>query len=209
VPNGTRAPKELLHHLPALELRRPCVSACPSGGERVVRGSRLLDLRPPHYRCPAVPGLSVSARAILMMLSSSVLPSGITHCELRQWPFAGPLFGSQPRRPTCAFPDLEPHCRTSRCARPQPTPSPRYCPLNFTAVTCTCVPLLRFLRSCSWRPLITAGHPVRSSVPSPSCTSSGFGTPLPHRPAHCTCGYCCPAVRFCQALLSFWLREKP
>ncbi|AWZ08450.1 MULTISPECIES: hypothetical protein [unclassified Streptomyces] len=25
---GTRAPKELLHHLPALELRRPTVSAC-------------------------------------------------------------------------------------------------------------------------------------------------------------------------------------
>jgi hypothetical protein len=41
------------------------------------------------------------------------------------------------------------------------------------------------LRSCSRRPLITAGHPVRSSVPSPSCNNPGFETPPPHRPAHC------------------------
>jgi hypothetical protein len=54
---ATRAPKELLHHLPALLLRRPAVSAPPQGGWRRVRGSRLLDRRPPHYRCPAVPGL--------------------------------------------------------------------------------------------------------------------------------------------------------
>jgi hypothetical protein len=33
----------------------------------------LLDRRPPHYRCPAVPGLSHSARAILMALGPSVL----------------------------------------------------------------------------------------------------------------------------------------
>ncbi|PJM97530.1 hypothetical protein CG719_01090 [Streptomyces sp. CB01373] len=44
------------------------------------------------------------------------------------------------------------------------------------------------LRYCSWRPLITAGHPVRSSVPSPSCNRSGFGTPPPHRSANCNCG---------------------
>lgn len=43
------------------------------------------------------------------------------------------------------------------------------------------------LRYCSWRPLITAGHPVRSSVPSPPCNRSGFGTPPPHRPANCNC----------------------
>ena len=65
------------------------------------------------------------------------------------------------------------------------------------------------LRHCWWQPLITAGHPVRRSVPSPSCTSPGFGAPPPNRPAYCTCGYCCPAVRICQALLSSWLREKP
>jgi hypothetical protein len=31
-------------------------------------GSRLLDRRPPHYRCPAVPGFKASTRAILMVL---------------------------------------------------------------------------------------------------------------------------------------------
>ncbi|GAA0444962.1 hypothetical protein GCM10009544_04680 [Streptomyces stramineus] len=44
---------------------------------------------------------------------------------------------------------------------------------------------------CSWRPLITAGHPVRPSAPSPSCNNPGFGTPPPHRPAHCNYGYYC------------------
>ena len=46
------------------------------------------------------------------------------------------------------------------------------------------------LRSCSRRPLITAGHPVRSPAASPSCNRSGFATPPPHRPANCTCMYC-------------------
>ncbi|AUH43355.1 hypothetical protein CXR04_27195 [Streptomyces sp. CMB-StM0423] len=44
---------------------------------------------------------------------------------------------------------------------------------NFTSV----------LRYYSRRPLIIAGHPVRPSVPSPSCHKPGFGTPPPHRPA--------------------------
>jgi hypothetical protein len=137
VPYGTRAPKELLHHLPALILRRPSVSADPTGMLSGLLGSRLLDRRPPHYRCPAVPGFNASARAILMALGSSVLPSGINHllrgdCVLlvmrtTPWPRTAPLFGSQPRRPSCVCSGLEPHCRTSRCARPQPTPSPRYC----------------------------------------------------------------------------------
>ncbi|GAA1536028.1 hypothetical protein GCM10009730_51550 [Streptomyces albidochromogenes] len=61
------------------------------------------------------------------------------------------------------------------------------------------------LRYCSRPPLITAGRPVRSPVPSPSCNNPGFDTPSPHRPAHCNylyCGYYCPAVHLCQALLS-------
>jgi hypothetical protein len=66
VPYGTRAPKELLHHLPTLILRRPSESARPTWLLSGVRGSRLLDRRPPRYRCPAVPGLKASARAILM-----------------------------------------------------------------------------------------------------------------------------------------------
>jgi hypothetical protein len=92
-----------------------------------------------------------------------------------QWPATAPLFGSQPRRPSCVCSGLEPHCRTSRYARPQPTPLPRYCSLT------------SLLRSCSRRPLIAAGHPLRSSVPSPSCNRSGFGTPPPHRPAYYNC----------------------
>ncbi|MDQ0935213.1 hypothetical protein QFZ49_005184 [Streptomyces turgidiscabies] len=42
------------------------------------------------------------------------------------------------------------------------------------------------LQYCSRRPLITAGHPVRPSVPSPSY-NPGSGTPPPHRPANCNC----------------------
>jgi hypothetical protein len=75
VPYGTRAPKELQHHLPALVLRRPSVSAQPPVTTTGARGSRMRDRRPPTYRCPAVPGLTSSARAILMALDSSVLPS--------------------------------------------------------------------------------------------------------------------------------------
>ncbi|GAA0613394.1 hypothetical protein GCM10010394_49210 [Streptomyces crystallinus] len=62
---------------------------------------------------------------------------------------------------------------------------------------------LLLLRYCSWRPLITAGHPVRPSVPSPSCNRSGFGTPPSNRLAYYTylyCGYHCLAVRLCRAL---------
>lgn len=96
------------------------------------------------------------------------------YCVLLKRPVTAPpsLSDSQPRRPSCVCSGLEPHCRTSRCARPQPTPSPRYRSLTS---------LLILLR----RPLITAGHPVRSPVPSPSCNNPGFETPPPNRPAHC------------------------
>jgi hypothetical protein len=214
---ATRAPKELLHHLPALLLRRPAVSAPPQGGWRRVRGSRLLDRRPPHYRCPAVPGLIPPPGRSRWRSTPPFFPldqpltervlrtAGTAYCW---WPAVAPLSGSQPRRPPCACSGLEPHCRTSRYARPQPTPLPRYCSLNFTAGYCEphLLPAL-LLRSCSWQPLITAGHPVRSSVPSPPCNRPGSGTPPPHRPAHCTCGYCYPAVRLCRALLISATRE--
>lgn len=67
--------------------------------------------------------------------------------------------------------------------------------------------LLRELLYCSWRPLITAGHPVRSPVPSPSRNNPGFETPPPHRPANCNCGYCCPAVHLCRAFSISATRE--
>ena len=79
MPYGTRAPKELATPsagpgtAPAFCFRRPGRNAAGA------RGSRLLDRRPPHYRCPAVPGLKTPARAILTVPGSSVLPSEISH----------------------------------------------------------------------------------------------------------------------------------
>lgn len=52
--------------------------------------------------------------------------AGTANCVYCMWPHQAPLFGSRPRRPSCVCSGLEPHCRTSRCARPRPTPSPRY-----------------------------------------------------------------------------------
>jgi hypothetical protein len=64
--------RKLLHHPPAVVRYRLTVSADPTVMPSGVRGSLLLDRRPPHYRCPAVPGLDSYARAILMALVSSV-----------------------------------------------------------------------------------------------------------------------------------------
>src|ERR1700689_689725 len=68
-PPGPR--RNLLHHRPPLILRRPSVSADPAVTLPGARGSRLLDRRPPHYRCPAVPGLESPARAILPVRASA------------------------------------------------------------------------------------------------------------------------------------------
>ncbi len=78
---------------------------------------------------------------------------------------------------------------------------------DFAAGYCDLLLRVPPLRYCLRRPLITAGHPVRSPVPSPSCNHLGFGTPPPHRPAHCNCVYYCLPVRFCQALLTSVTRE--
>lgn len=123
-----------------------------------------------------------------LLRSSLLINYSLTETVNCWWPRTAPLFGSQPRRPSCVCSGLEPHCRTSRCARPQLTPSPRYCSLTSLLGTANLHLLVLPLRCCSWRPLITAGHPVRSSVPSPSCNRSGFRTPPPHRPANCNCG---------------------
>lgn len=214
MPYGTRAPKELLHHLPALILRRLSVSADSTEMLSGLLGSRLLDRRPPHYRCPAVPGFNASARAILMALGSSVLPSGINHllsgdCVLlvmrtAQRPATAPLFGSQPRRPSCVCSGLEPHCRTSRCARPQPTPSPRYCSLtssllgtaNCNYEYCPAVLLTAAPDHCGppgpvVSPVAVLQQPwLRNSTTAPSCE-------LQLR-------VLLPAVRVCQALPPLW-----
>ena len=138
------------------------------------------------------------------------------YCVLRLLPVmrttgglpSAPLFGSQPRRPSCVCSGLEPHCRTSRCARPQPTPSPRYRSLTSLLVLRTALTELP-LRYCSWRPLITAGHPARPSVPSPSCNNPGFETPPPHRPANCNCGTAARQFMSAGPFRLSGLREKP
>ena len=88
-------------------------------------------------------------------------------------PITAPLFGSQPRSPVLRLLWLG-------------TPLPNLPVRAPAADAFTEVLLTDFTAGyCSRRPLITAGHPVRSSVPSPSCKNPGSGTPPPHRPAHC------------------------
>ena len=208
---GTRAPKELQHHLPALVLCRSCVSAGPSGGERAMRGSRLLDLRPPRYRCPAVPGLNTppgrsrwrGAPPFFLWVNPNTAYYG--PAPANYW---RPVTAPPPAASPVALPALLrwdgtplPNLPVRASAADAFTEEPHQ--LNFAAV------LRPAPASYRWRPLITAGHPVRSPVPSPSCTHPGSGTPPPHRPANCTCMYSCLAVRVCQALRSSWLREKP
>lgn len=226
MPSGTRAPKELLHHLSALALRRRSVSACAPGRGRGMRGSRLLDRRPPHYRCPAVPGFTTSTRAILMAWGSSVLPSVINYLLNGGLRTAGTalLLRTAVMRTTSGL--LQRH---SRQPAPSPillllwlgTPLPSY-PVRapaadaFTGVLltdftagysgyCHCV----YCGTAPRRPLITAGHPVRSSAPSPSCKN--VASELHHRTVLRTApsrtasrqfvsaGPCCPSG----------LREKP
>ena len=73
--------RNLLHHRPTLVRCRPSVSAGPAEILPGARGSRLLDRRPPHYRCPAVPGLWTPARAILTVPAPPFFPLGSTTVE--------------------------------------------------------------------------------------------------------------------------------
>jgi len=110
-----------------------------------------------------------------------------------------PRFGSQPRSPVLRPLGLEPHCRTSRCARPQSTPSPRYHHL---------LPLLhcRILRTARWPvtappsdgqprspvPLLLRLGTPPSNLPVRAPTAGAFTEVLPTQPhcgtATCTCG---------------------
>src|SRR3954464_5322623 len=113
------------------------------------------------------------------------------------WPVTAPLFGSQPRRPSCICSGLEPHCRTSRCARPQPD--------AFTEVLLIPLRILLVLLKAApdhCGPPGPAVSPVavlqqswlRNSTTAPSCE-------LQLR-------YCCPAVHVCRALPSVWATRE-
>ena len=75
---------------------------------------------------------------IYFLPTGNCCTAGTAYCLYCSWPDRAPRSGSQPRRPSCICSGLEPHCRTSRCARPQPTPSPRCCSLTSLPGTANC-----------------------------------------------------------------------
>ncbi len=194
-----RGPEGLLHHLPALVVRRPVVSTDPTCSVSGMRGSRLLDRRPPHYRCPAVPGpawrpgdpdgVSILRSSLWCHLLALLL---VLRTARRPCDSATPSAASPVARPASA-PAWNP------TAELPGTRAAAWRLYRGTAGTTGCA---------GWRPLITAGDPVRSPAPSPSCNQPGFGTPSPHRPANYNYGSCCRAVRLCPALLSFLLTRE-
>jgi hypothetical protein len=148
-----------------------------------------------------------AARAILMASTSSVhsLIAGTallrTAGDANYWrPVTAPLFGSQPRHPSCVCSGLEPHCRTSQCARPQPTPSPRYRSLTSLLGTATAVLLTAAPDHCGppgpvVSPVAVLQQPwLQNSTTAPSCA-------LQLR-------YLSPAVRVCRALRSLWVTRE-
>jgi hypothetical protein len=175
----------LLHHLPALVLRRPTGSAGPAHKWAGARGSRMRDRGPPAYpgSCGTRTRSFLSGRSLwcstppffplnqLLVLRTAVLlvlrPAGGLKMPLR--PAAGPV-----ARPASA-PASEPHCRTSQHARLQPGAFTEYhC---VPTAYCTYCGTARY---CSWQPL--SGHPVRPSAPSPSCEQPRLrnSTAAPH-----------------------------
>lgn len=142
---------------------------------------------------------------------SSVLPSVINYlpwgyCVLlvmrtAQRPVTAPLSGSQPRCPSCVCSGLEPHCRTSRCARPQPTPSPRYRSVTSLLGTANCTHGYRNFHDGG--PALAAPH---CGPPGPAVSPVAvLRQPwLRNSTAAPSCNYIPPAVLLCQALLSLW-----
>jgi len=93
------------------------------------------------------------------------------------------------------------YCRTSRCARRQPTPSPRYRSPTSLPGTATAVLLMAAPDHCgppgpAVSPVAVLQQPwLRNSTTAPSCV-------LQLRS-------CCPAVRVCRSCCLSGLREKP
>ncbi|MDQ0798140.1 hypothetical protein QFZ58_006628 [Streptomyces sp. B1I3] len=174
MPLGTRAPKELLHHQPAFIGYAGSVFPHTCREEvRGLRGSRLLDRRPPHSRCPAVPGPISFTRAILMALNSSVLSLCIDHLS------CGTAGGLRQRHSSAASPVARPASALAWNPTAEP-PGTRAAAGRLLPRYCSHILLPRALLTAAPD---DCGPPGPGPVPSPSCNHSGFGTPPPHRPA--------------------------
>jgi hypothetical protein len=196
----TPEPRRRQHHLPVLYCAGLlCPQTRPRGG--VLRGSRLRDRRPPTYprscgtRAQSChPGDPDGAQLLRSSLCADCLPTGTdvlrtacttgycvlpvllgtAYCLYYWWceqlvaSESATLSGSRPRRPFFLL-WLRNHTAEPLGTRARsPTPSPR-----------DNQPTAALLRYCWWRPLNTADHPVRPSLPMPP----GSGTPPPHRSA--------------------------
>ncbi len=125
---------------------------------------------------------------------------------INRWPLPAPPSGSRPPRPSCFCSGLEPRCRISRYARPQPAPLPRYRSLHFAAEHCephlsSCCRTASNPAAGTWWPLIPRA--TRSGGQSRHRRTTSLASELHHRTVLRTapCVYCCPAVLVCRALL--------
>lgn len=218
MPYGTRAPKETATPsagpgtAPAFCFRVPDRNAVGAAGIAVARpettslsmscGTRAQDVRPgdpdgawilrsfPLAELIHLAGTAYCWCCVLLMLRTA---GGLSQ---RHFSTASPV--ARPAPAPAWNPAVEPPGTRARSRRLYRGTAEQHC------WSCEL-----HLPNCSWRPLITAGHPVRSSVPSPSCTNPGFGTPPPHRPANCAYWYFRPGSSCLPRLARSRLREKP
>lgn len=150
---------------------------------------------------------------IYFLPTGNCCTAGTAYCLYCSWPDRAPRSGSQPRRPSCICSGLEPHCRTSRCARPQPTPSPRCCSLTSLPGTANCT----YRGYCHCINCGTAGggplslRATRSGRQSRRRPATTLASELHHRTVLLTATSCTAARQFVSAGpfgLSA-LREKP
>ena len=147
-----------------------------------VRGSRLLDRRPPHYRCPAVPGPKTSTRAILMALGSSVLSPWMNYLSSENCVLLVAYHSATLRQPAPSpvlhllwlrtpLPNLPARAPAADAFTEEPL-------TNALLVLRTALTELH-LRYCSRRPLITAG--TRSGRQSRRRPATTLASELHHR----------------------------
>ena len=168
----------------------------------------MLDRRPPRYRCPAVPGLTTSARAILMMPGSSVHPSGIDHLPNAVLRTAGDAnCSSDLRSATLRQPAPSPYLRLPWLGTPLPNLPVRASAADaFTEVLRTCLLHCWVLRTALSG---TAPPAVLPTAAPDHCGPPGPVVSPVARPAPCSVnrGKAQPRsvpIEKCQALRSEW-----